>query len=704
MLSENSPIQPAYRTIYNAIVQPNRVFTISQYFLRYWLPQLKPSLAWLIIALQQRCYWNEQKNWCTVSQEKLAQDTGLSERTIRSLLKEPQITWFMTHRKQYRYNAQLGRTVRDRTVYAIYQDDPLTPEHQAGLARLLADAGVDNLADTLLLLASFNGRALAERLEAAAAGETLNSISEGTVTAVAEFALANPINAEMQGLCEAVQHRLTQGQGLPLLGTQYFRLNWVPILGVSLSWLVLILRNSCYQNPESGEVRDVCEWPKTALREALGESSRRQINNLLQHPASSRFFQDAGSTKNQYCFKVQMWQDQEPLTPTDQIRLKNEGNVLLAVPGQLEFGLTEAFDHEELASTTVKKLPVEAANREKFAAITVKNLPVVTSDREKIASTTVKKLPVEAANREKIAGHVTPLPGKNCRTHEDSLNTLNNNNHYQQQHVGDDNVSHSGLSLLDLLDIRPPTRESLAELPHMLPEYLEQWVKWDTSANRDAAGARLYGPGWIVLQLRSGLYPPADTGLSPDGLPPVASAIAQLYAAEIGPLTTLIRFLILEATDPEGENLGDFTHWETAFKSAVSANVRQWNYVLAVARREHAADRSRQQYQAEQIQLDSFSAAQGDAPESELDRLWRTTQDMVKGQTAQATFDAWISGTRLAEREGSRFTVVVKNSYAKEWLENRLYTTVQRALINAIKDETDQAEVLVELDFVLAEG
>jgi hypothetical protein len=61
--------------------------------------------------------------------------------------------------------------------------------------------------------------------------------------------------------------------------------------------------------------------------------------------------------------------------------------------------------------------------------------------------------------------------------------------------------------------------------------------------------------------------------------------------------------------------------------------------------------------------------------------LWNATLEALALQMTQATFDTWLADT-TAIRRGNTLTVIVKNGYAADWLENRLHpiisTTVTR--------------------------
>ncbi len=73
--------------------------------------------------------------------------------------------------------------------------------------------------------------------------------------------------------------------------------------------------------------------------------------------------------------------------------------------------------------------------------------------------------------------------------------------------------------------------------------------------------------------------------------------------------------------------------------------------------------------------------------DSKAGQIWDQALDDLKLQMTRATFDTWLHDSEALsiQHEGngaatSVLTVAVKNSYAVEWLENRLYAMIQRTL------------------------
>jgi AcrR family transcriptional regulator len=90
-----------------------------------------------------------------------------------------------------------------------------------------------------------------------------------------------------------------------------------------------------------------------------------------------------------------------------------------------------------------------------------------------------------------------------------------------------------------------------------------------------------------------------------------------------------------------------------------------------------------------------------DQGRAELDLLWSQILAQLQLQMSQGTFDTWLKETRLLARDGLRLTVAVKNGFAKEWLENRLYKTIRRVVKNLLEAEELLKNLDVELEFVV---
>ncbi|MBN2005775.1 MAG: hypothetical protein JXA21_20630 [Anaerolineae bacterium] len=62
--------------------------------------------------------------------------------------------------------------------------------------------------------------------------------------------------------------------------------------------------------------------------------------------------------------------------------------------------------------------------------------------------------------------------------------------------------------------------------------------------------------------------------------------------------------------------------------------------------------------------------------------LWQQTLKELELQMTRGTFDTWLRGSECSayDEDSHVITVAVKNHYAIEWLENRLYSMIERTL------------------------
>ncbi|MCD6345392.1 MAG: chromosomal replication initiator protein DnaA [Anaerolineae bacterium] len=69
-------------------------------------------------------------------------------------------------------------------------------------------------------------------------------------------------------------------------------------------------------------------------------------------------------------------------------------------------------------------------------------------------------------------------------------------------------------------------------------------------------------------------------------------------------------------------------------------------------------------------------------------RLWQATLGELELQMPRATYDTWLRGTScLGLEDNNRVVIGVKNGYAVEWLEDRLYPIIQRTLAHIAGEE-----------------
>ena len=64
--------------------------------------------------------------------------------------------------------------------------------------------------------------------------------------------------------------------------------------------------------------------------------------------------------------------------------------------------------------------------------------------------------------------------------------------------------------------------------------------------------------------------------------------------------------------------------------------------------------------------------------------IWQAVLGELQLQMTKATFDTWVRNTRLVSCQDDVFVIGAQNEFARDWLENRLLTTVERTLVGIV--------------------
>ena len=71
------------------------------------------------------------------------------------------------------------------------------------------------------------------------------------------------------------------------------------------------------------------------------------------------------------------------------------------------------------------------------------------------------------------------------------------------------------------------------------------------------------------------------------------------------------------------------------------------------------------------------------------DQAWQAALGELQLQLTKPTFDTWVKSTYVISWEDGTFVIGVHNGYAKDWLENRLLTTIKRTLTGIVGRSVD---------------
>ena len=78
----------------------------------------------------------------------------------------------------------------------------------------------------------------------------------------------------------------------------------------------------------------------------------------------------------------------------------------------------------------------------------------------------------------------------------------------------------------------------------------------------------------------------------------------------------------------------------------------------------------------------------------DAEKAWQSALGQLQMEIPKASFDTWVRDTQIFSYEDGLFTIGVRNAYARDWLENRLSSTVTRLLMGIMNRSVDVAFVV----------
>ena len=290
--SEDNPIalDIHFSSIRNYLIEPSRVVRLPVYYLR-WLPYVGSQAIFLIMALWQEYYLasggKARKGNCKVSvrAERICQWAGISRAQFFRLL-EPgsSLEWFA--RKidtDHEIDKRSGRAKKSSNKYELFES-PLTPGDAEDLKTFLLAHGIQDSPQSALQFAINSNPKDILHYPVRLPPEDFSEMTPRhlTVQDIIRELIGHRLDGELGNLADQLAARLL-GQGDFILVTWYFLRNWLPVLGADAAMFVLILRNLCYFNDETGEIRDEVwmEGGYEGIANRLGINNPRMVANWL---------------------------------------------------------------------------------------------------------------------------------------------------------------------------------------------------------------------------------------------------------------------------------------------------------------------------------------------------------------------------------------------------------------------------------------
>ena len=280
-----------FSSIRNYLIEPSRVVRLPVYYLR-WLPYVGSQAIFLIMALWQEYYLasggKERKGSCKVAvrAERICQWAGISRAQFFRLLQpDSSLGWFARKiNTDHEIDKRSGRAKKSSNKYELFES-PLTPGDAEDLKTFLLAHGIQDSPESALQLAiNTNPKEIFHYYPVRLPQEDFSKMIPRylTVQDIIQELIGHRLDGELGTLADQLADRLL-GQGDFILVTWYFLRNWLPVLGADAAMFVLILRNLCYFNDETGEIRDEVwmEGGYEGIANRLGINNPRMVANWL---------------------------------------------------------------------------------------------------------------------------------------------------------------------------------------------------------------------------------------------------------------------------------------------------------------------------------------------------------------------------------------------------------------------------------------
>jgi chromosomal replication initiator protein len=84
-------------------------------------------------------------------------------------------------------------------------------------------------------------------------------------------------------------------------------------------------------------------------------------------------------------------------------------------------------------------------------------------------------------------------------------------------------------------------------------------------------------------------------------------------------------------------------------------------------------------------------------------QAWQATIGQLQMEMPKANFDTWVQSAELVKQDNGKFTIGVRNAYARDWLESRLTGTISR-LLTGFSDGPAEVEFIVWHHDIFSDG
>ena len=365
-IASNGTFEPVYASLRDALLQPERVVKMPVYFLR-WLPYVGARTIFEVVGLWQEYYLSSRGKQPTGGEkvatriENVCRWAGVSRAQLfRDFAPGSSLNWFVGKiETDHERDRKTGRSKKSANKYALY-GIPLTPGDAEDLAAYLRAKDIQRDPANALREAIAAQPNEILRYPFRAPPENMRDLIPRRITVqdLVKSLVGRRLESDLADLTDQLSDRLLAPGDFILL-SWYFVQNWLPLLGHDAAMLIALLRNQCFFNDETGEIRDtvwihgglstlaarlgienprqVALWFPAALERGshkdtitqatAQENARRQrLQERIAAFVQRSDYRSNGGTYD-WCFQVQRM---DPLTPEDEQVKQATFNLLLS--------------------------------------------------------------------------------------------------------------------------------------------------------------------------------------------------------------------------------------------------------------------------------------------------------------------------------------------------------------------------------------
>ena len=283
---EDLSVSPLYASLRDAILEPERIVKMPVYFLR-WLPYVGARTIFEVVGLWQEYYLSSHgkqpkgNEKVATRVERVGQWAGVSRAQLfRDLTLGESLYWFMNKiETDHEVDRVTGRSKKSANKYLLY-GIPLTPGDAEDLLAFLLKAGIKQDAVSALQKALAAQPAEILQYPFRRPSDSFSQMIPHRISVqdVVREAVGKKLDAQLADLADQLAERLLAPVDFIMI-RWYFLQHWLPKLGHDAAMFILLLRNLCYFNDETGEIREDV-WVKDGyetLADRLGLDNPRQV-------------------------------------------------------------------------------------------------------------------------------------------------------------------------------------------------------------------------------------------------------------------------------------------------------------------------------------------------------------------------------------------------------------------------------------------